>query len=316
MHSAPSSTAGGLLLIRGGAMGDFILTLPALRLLRRSFPGQRIEVLGTPGIVDLAGHFGLADGVRRLEDPALARFFVPGAALDPAWSAYFSSFSVVISHLFDPDTFFHDNLRRAGVETLLRGPHRPAEGGPHASQQLAAPLAGLALFLDPAPEPPFVPRDSRALENLIAVHPGSGSPRKNWGLENWAQVVAALSRETGAGILVISGEAEAAVLNAFREMLAAAGVDHLLADSLPLPELAARLARCRLFLGHDTGPAHLAAACGVPSVLAFGPSDPSVWAPAGAHVQVVRAPDGSLSALAPETVRAAALARYSEWSEG
>ena len=306
MSTAPSPGSGGLLFIRGGAIGDFILTLPALRLARRSFPGQRIEVLGSPGAVDLAVHFGLADLVRRLEDPALARFFVPGAALDPAWCAYFASFSVVVSHLYDPDGIFHDSLRRAGVTTLLCGPHRPVEGGPAAAEQLAAPLAGLALFLEPGEAgEPFAARPA-ADAPFIALHPGSGSPRKNWGLDNWARLAERLQRQTGAGVLVVAGEAEAAVLAAFCGLLKASGVDYTLADSLPLPELAARFAGCRLFLGHDTGPAHLAAACGVPCVLVFGPTDPSVWAPAGRQVRVVRAENHSLAAVTPDQVAKAA----------
>lgn len=298
-------TRGGLLVIRGGALGDFVLHLPALRLLRNSFPGQNVEILGTPGIVDLARYFGLADGVRRLEDAALARFFVPHTALDPAWSQYFASFSVVISHLYDPDDFFHSNLRRAGVTTLLRGRHRPVDDGPHASSQLATPLAELALFLDPAETPVFLEHRPDSLHNLIALHPGSGSPRKNWGLENWTRLAADLQADTGARFLVVAGEAESPVLDDFCRMLHTAGVTHSVANNLPLPELANQLSRCRFFLGHDTGPAHLAAACGVPSTVIFGPTNPAVWAPGGHHVQVIRHPEGSLAAVTPEDVRAA-----------
>lgn len=301
--------SGGLLFIRGGALGDFVLTLPALRLARRSFPGRRIEVLGTPGMVDLAVFFGVADAVRRLEDPALARFFVPGAALDPFWAATLASFSVVVSYLYDPDDTFHANLQRAGVATLLRGPHRPVEGGPPAAEQLAAPLGGLAAFLEPGEAgEPFMARSGSEFP-MIAVHPGSGSPRKNWGLENWVRVASRLQQATGAGVLVVAGEAEAPVLGEFRALLQAARVRHSMADSLPLPELAMRLAGCRLFLGHDTGPAHLAAACGVPCVLVFGPTDPGVWAPAGRHVEVLHAASRSLAAVTPDEVEAAARRR-------
>lgn len=306
MDTAQDPSSGGLLLIRGGAIGDFVLTLPALRLARRSLPGRRIEVLGSSGAVELAVHFGLADAVRRLEDQALARFFVPGAALDQAWCTYFASFSVVVSHLFDPDDIFHRNLRRAGVSTVLRGPHRPVDGGPPAAEQLAAPLAGLALFLEPGEAGEPLAARPAGDAPLIALHPGSGSPRKNWGLDNWARLAARLHGATGAGVLVVAGEAEVSVLAEFLALLAAAGVAYAVAESLPLAELAARLAGCRLFLGHDTGPAHLAAACGVPCVLVFGPTDPAVWAPAGKHVRVLRAGSRSLAAITPDQVAEAA----------
>jgi heptosyltransferase-3 len=311
MKAPPPSGHGGLLMIRGGAMGDLVLTLPALRLMRQSFPAQRIEVLGTPGLVDLAVHFGLADAVRRLEDPGLARFFVPGSVLDPGWSAYFASFSVVVSYLSDPDDNFHQNLRRAGVSTLLRGPHRPVENGQHATEQLAAPLAGLALFFEPGEAgKPMDFASTGPREPVIAIHPGSGSPRKNWGLENWVHVTRQLHLQTGARFLVVAGEAEVPTLAAFRDLLTAHHVPHGLADQLPLPEVARQLARCQVFLGHDTGPAHLAAACGVPSVLVFGPTDPAVWGPVGGHVRILRAPSASLTDVSAADVTAAALSAW------
>jgi heptosyltransferase-2 len=268
-------------------------------------------LLGTAGFIDLAGHFGLADAVRRLEDPGLAHFFVPGAELDPRWCGYFASFGVVISHLFDPSGCFHQNLRRAGVRRLLRGPHRPEEGGPHASAQLAAPLAELAVSASPDQlAQPLISMASRAIDPVIALHPGSGSALKNWGLENWARVAAVLHRRTGAHFLVLAGEAEIPILPKFRSLLAAGGVPHDVADRLLLAALAERLARCRLFLGHDSGPAHLAAACAVPTVVLFGPTDPAVWAPAGLQVHVVRGAGGSLAAIDPEGVVRVAVDRW------
>jgi heptosyltransferase-2 len=311
MTGPPASSAGGFLVIRGGALGDLVLSLPALRLLRAAYPGCRIEVLGTAGFVELAVHLGLADAVRRLEDPGLAHFFVPGAELDPRWCGYFASFGVVISHLFDPAGCFHQNLHRAGVGRILRGPHRPQEGGPHASEQLAAPLAELSVSVSSDQlAQPLIPEASRAVDPVIALHPGSGGPRKNWALENWARVAAVLHRRTGAHFLVLAGEAEIPILPKFQSLLEAGGVPYDLADRLPLAALAGRLARCRLFLGHDSGPAHLAAACGVPGVVLFGPTDPAVWAPVGPQVHVLRGTGDSLAAIDPRHVVEAAVALW------
>jgi ADP-heptose:LPS heptosyltransferase len=76
----------------------------------------------------------------------------------------------------------------------------------------------------------------------------------------------------------------------------------LIARNLPLPTLAALLARCSAYFGHDTGISHIAAAAGTPSTLLFGPTDPSVWAPVGEHVRIVRAPAGNLGNLAPDAI--------------
>jgi len=69
------------------------------------------------------------------------------------------------------------------------------------------------------------------------------------------------------------------------------------AQSLPLVELAARLQNCSLFLGHDSGISHLAAAVGTPSILLFGPTDPAIWAPANQNVKVLRAPDLTMNGI-------------------
>lgn len=76
----------------------------------------------------------------------------------------------------------------------------------------------------------------------------------------------------------------------------------LLARDLPLPQLAGLLERCQLFLGHDSGISHLAAAVGTPCVLLFGPTDPMVWAPANAQVTILAAADGDLAGMPFEAV--------------
>ena len=77
-----------ILVIRGGAIGDFILTLPAIRLIRESIEDAYIEVLGYPGITDLAVTAGLADAVRSLEHRSMAPLFAKNAAIDEAVGDY------------------------------------------------------------------------------------------------------------------------------------------------------------------------------------------------------------------------------------
>jgi heptosyltransferase-3 len=71
---------------------------------------------------------------------------------------------------------------------------------------------------------------------------------------------------------------------------------------VPLPHLGALLARSRLFIGHDSGISHLAAAAGAPCLLLFGPTDPTVWAPLNVGVRVIEASDGDLENLAVNSV--------------
>lgn len=300
---------GRILFIRGGAVGDFILTMPSLRLVRETLPGNEIEILGYPSIASLAVAAGLADRVRPLEDPRLATFFAPGAKLDEEWCAYFAGFDVVVSCLYDPDGYFAGNLRAAGVKTLLTCPYRPDETPPHvpAAVQFAKPLESLGLYLDdPVLDLIYdaTPADPPVTDGpIVALHPGSGSAKKNWNATGWVAVLATLHRERRvARFLITSGEAEGEVIGAFLDQLRGAGVpyDHL--QSRPLAELGAIYRRIDGFLGHDSGLSHLAASAGAKGLLLFGPTEPGIWAPVSSKVRVLRAPDGSLGSLPVETV--------------
>lgn len=300
--------AGRILVIRGGAIGDFILTLPALGLLRDAFPDAEIEILGYRHIVEVAvgRHYAVAS--RSIESGPLAGFFNPRSELDPPLVDYFSGFHQVISYLFDPDEFFAGNLRRAGVKNLLVGPAKLTDQT-HAARQLAAPLERFALFLENAAARLYPTASDHAdaapwLAGTapVALHPGSGGERKNWPVGRWL----ALARELAAAdrpLLVIGGESDGARLAAFRREFAGAPRVRF-AENLPLPTLGAVLAGCRLFVGHDSGISHLAAAAGAPCVLLFGPTDPEIWAPANPGVRVLTAPAGCMEDLALEPVRA------------
>ncbi len=301
---------GKILIIRGGALGDFILTLPAIQLIKNSLPKAKIEILGYPNVTPVAEFSGLADATRSMEYGPLSFFFAPGSKLPQELVDYFSEFDVVISYLFDPDGYFEANMRRAGVETYFSGPYKIDESGPPfrpAAAQLADPLEQLALFLEtPAfeitdPEPPVIP-DS-AGERVIAIHPGSGSPLKNWSYEGWIEVAALILKEhPKSQFLFISGEAEDQTIEQFLELANNANLPFRHLAHPTLRELSAELTAADLFLGHDTGVSHLAGASGVRSILLFGKTNPLIWAPQNENVSVIEAPSQDLSKISPKRV--------------
>ena len=302
--------AGRILVIRGGAIGDFILTLPAIRLLRENFPDARIEILGYQHIISLAEGRYYAAATRSIEYGAMAGFFIPNAELAPELVEYFASFHQIISYLFDPELYFESNLRRAGAKNILRAFAR-IDDSDHAARQLALPLQRLALYIEDAAAAVHLADEDHAFaarfladcddRPLIALHPGSGSTRKNWPVGRWVELGRALLAR-GVQLLIVGGEADEERVTVLREAWRGAPV--LVARHLALPHLAALLARSRLFIGHDSGISHLAAAVGAPCLLLFGPTDPAVWAPANPRVKVLAAPHGDLAALSVETVAA------------
>jgi heptosyltransferase-2 len=302
-----------ILVIRGGAIGDFVLTLPAIRLLRENFPQAHLEILGYKHIIALAEGRFYADATRSIEYGGLSRFFIPGTELPGDLVEYFAGFQQIVSYLYDPDRFFEQNLRRAGVRHFLHGSPQ-LDDSAHAARQLAQPLESLALYLEQSAPVLFPSEADRqfaagflarafpgAAGPLIALHPGSGGERKNWPAARWAALGDALfSLAPDSRVLLVGGEADDAPLAHLR----AAWRDRAIhtALDLPLPELAAILQRARLFLGHDSGISHIAAAAGAPCLLLFGPTDPDIWAPLSGAVRIVRAPGDDLTRLPLDTV--------------
>jgi heptosyltransferase-2 len=148
---------------------------------------------------------------------------------------------------------------------------------------------------------------------LAAIHPGSGGERKNWPVDRWQALGDWLLARKEPGrprLLIIGGEADAPALKALRaHWPQEPGGDVLFAQDLPLPHVAALLARAELFIGHDSGISHLAAAVGAPSVVLFGPTDPDIWAPPGPDIDIVRADSPLMRDLPLDAVQNAVASR-------
>ncbi len=282
---------GRILVIRGGAIGDFILTLPAIAALRQQFPQAHLEVLGYPHIVQLAQVGRLVDRVQAIEARGLAGFFARNGELSEDLRDYFSEFNIILSYLYDPDEIFKTNVARCSRGQFIAGPHRPDEtNGIHATHVFLKPLERLAIFdADATPRLVFSHQPS-TLNHQLVLHPGSGSERKNWPEENWGELIARLINETPMTLLLVGGEAEGERL----QRLAAAlpPTRCVVANNLPLVELARRMKSCCGFVGHDSGITHLAAALGLPTTILWAHTVEEIWRPQGAHVTVLRAAGG------------------------
>jgi heptosyltransferase III len=108
------------------------------------------------------------------------------------------------------------------------------------------------------------------------IHPAALYATKQWASENFAEVGAALEREVGMAPVYSCGPGESTILDAV-EHAAAAPIRRL--ESAGLGEFAAALSGARLFVGNDSGPAHMAAALRRPSVVIFGSSSSAIWGP-------------------------------------
>jgi len=198
-----------------------------------------------------------------------------------------------------------NNVARCVPRVLAHDPAPPA--GVHASPWLARPLEALGLGV-PGDLEPIRPTEAEAIEarglfaslpdGFLAIHPGSGSPRKSWPTERFAALLdeAAANRPW----VLVEGPADAGAASALARRPGA-----IVARGLTARVLGAVLGRAGLFVGHDSGVSHLAASWGAPTLALFGPTDPSVWAPVGPRVRVVRAPEGRMETLPVDEVLSA-----------
>jgi heptosyltransferase-2 len=291
---------GRILVIRGGALGDFILTLPVLAALRTTFPDARIEVLGYPHIARLALAGGHAHAVHAIEARPLAGFFARNGTLDPGMAGFFAGFTVIVSFLYDPDGIFQANVARSTKAQFITGPHRPDESAPvHATDAFLTALQRLAIFEANAAPTLTVAPSHPGPGCWIAAHPGSGSESKNWPEAHWAELLDRIARRSKANILLVGGEAEGSRLERLAGALPASRTR--VARNQPLDDLARLLRGCSTFVGHDSGITHLAASVGLPGTALWGPSNHVVWAPRSPRIRILHAPEG-LATLAIQPV--------------
>ena len=303
--------SGRVLVLRPGAIGDTLVTAPALRALRQRFPSARIEMAGNPVALPLLASSDLIDRCLAFDDPRVTRLFV---ASTPSSDDPFLDLNAAVAWCSDPDGVLRRALAARGAARVVATSSRPPPGlAVHVASYLLGTLGPLGIEQDrPLDVPPIrtsTGGERQAREELcalglehrpfVAIHPGSGSPAKNWPAERFGAVLAALKGHDDVPTLVLGGPADAQVVAQLE--VAMTDTTPVLLDR-PLAVVAAILRQARAFLGNDSGLSHLAGLLGVPTLALFGPSHPIHWSPLGPHVRVLRSEP--LTALQPVRVLA------------
>ena len=123
-------------------------------------------------------------------------------------------------------------------------------------------------------------------DHRVVIHAGATKTYKIWHAEQFAALCQQLRRAGLTPLLVGAGQKDRQQIARIQSFLCDPVID--LCDQLSLAGLIALLKRSRGFVGNDSGPMHLAAACGLPTVALFGPTNDSLWQPLSAHAQVLR----------------------------
>lgn len=300
-----------ILVIQLRHLGDVLLTTPALRALRRSYPGAQIHflvdrgsravLLGNPhidAIIERPSRATLREGIRLLLAVRRARYdlvidfqhklrsalvaFASGAPRSVSWGhtarRYFYRPPVE-----RPDVQGYmaaikiDLLREAGVidATSLESARPFLAIGNHTHEWAAAAWDTLQL------------PDGKV---VVAINPGARRADRRWpGFPALARRIAA---STGASVLVLWGPGERELAE---QIVAACEGGAVLAPATSIEQLGALLARCALLIGNDTSARHIAVAVGTPTLTISIDTTPSSWTYPGDGHRCVKA-SGDLSA--------------------
>ncbi len=302
-----------------GALGDLILSLPAIRSIRNGGANVFLHLISRTDLADIIISNGIADRVSCSGSALFAGFFgadsAPAADLLKPYDAVFV-FARAGGDLLET---VGNHVRR----TLLIRTVPPEGLRMHVSEFQLAQLRDAGIRTDEAKMPLEWPGGVAGMagKKVVSIHPGSGGSRKCWPLRRYLELVDNLQVSGDLSFRILLGPAEGdSMRHEVASFIRRRSLPAEIVGNERVPAIASILRNSALYLGNDSGVSHLAAALGVPSVVLFGPTDPAQWRPWGSRVHVIRAaypcsPCGDgyrrcpeqacLEAITPEMVRAA-----------
>ncbi len=296
MHHRPGVGRRGILVIHPGALGDVLLARPALLALRRRFPQHEIALLAGESVGVLLREAGEVDWVFPLESTYLSQLFTGFDSLTSAFAGWLGHCDLAVGWLPDTEGVVGNTLHASGVErsclksassTDLLAAHQSARYLEAIHMRGDEPVASTSLLLSSA----IREQGRRILQGFncdsraqpVVIHPGSGSARKCLEARRLVPVIEWLS-QAGMTPMLLEGPADR---EAVEQVLAALEIGVPVIRGLDVMVAAGVLSHAKLYLGHDSGMTHLAAALSIPTIACFGPTSSRRWAPVGRTVSIL-----------------------------
>jgi heptosyltransferase-2 len=287
-----------ILIARNDRLGDWVLTLPLVEELKRAFPEARLDAMATPSVA-----------------PLLERYPGIGSVLpspSPGWRGFWDAAGRVRRGGYDAVIVVHPDMRdtlvvwAAGVRVRVGNGYRGysifynrrvcfhrSPSAHHEVEYNLKYLEGLGLEAPPgvpAPRLAVTEEDRAAARELlerkgftgdayVVIHPGCGGSSLNWSAERYRVLAAETSRTSGYAVVVTGTPGEAALA---ANVVGEGAGRYNVAGETDLGTLLGVLAGARLFISGNTGPMHLAAAVGTPTLSLFSPlrsGSPTRWGP-------------------------------------
>jgi ADP-heptose:LPS heptosyltransferase len=279
--------------VRLRSLGDCVLTTPALALLKQARPDLQIAIVVEDAFAPVFTGNPDVDAILPPNAAEIARWrpeltvnLHGGATSGRLTLASRSRFRAGFNHF---RFRFLYNVRIPRAQEILQVDRKV-----HTAEHLASAMFFLGVPPKEIPRARLFATPSQRKTPYAVLHPKASADAKTWPAAKFLTLAEHLDKQLGIDPVFIAGPGES--LEEFNRYPTLAGAS--------LEEVKALLARAALFIGNDSGPAHMAAAFGLPAVVLFGSSDPEIWRPWRTQAAVLRSPDGIHSIESLEAFRA------------
>ena len=277
-----------ILIFHLGALGDFLLTWPLALALSRIHPQSRVIY------VTHAQKGALAEEALRIESTDIEagwhHLYGSPASLPPTPAKLLAGSHSIYSFIAAPADPWAQHVKQLAPDAdLCCLDSKPSNPNQHATDQLMSQLSTRPAVLESLRQMIRSISDNglrrrTTTGRTIVIHPGSGSADKCWPSSRFLELTHRL-RAAGHTVRVLLGEVElerwpSARIDAFANIAEVARPQSLI-------ELLRTLADAALYIGNDSGPSHLAAMLGLPTLCLFGPTNPTLWRPLGPQVRIL-----------------------------
>ncbi len=303
-----------ILLIRTDRMGELLLTTPAMRAVRQSFPEAKITIVVKPTSADVVEGSPYVDSIIKFDVVEVNRSI--SRALNFFGAIKRSGYDLAV--IFNPSKYFNILTFLAGIPVRVGYDRKWGFLLSHKMEdkkylcekhevEYNLDLVRLigAFTNDATPHLPLDCSTEEAIKDtlgdsavkaedlLVALHPATSNPDKMWPADRFAQISDRLIEEFAVKIVLIGGAQEAKIISQVKANMRNPALD--LTGALSIKELGLVLKRCIFLISNDSGPVHIAAAVGTPTIVLFGEGreggSSKRWGPFGAGHSIISRPN-------------------------
>jgi ADP-heptose:LPS heptosyltransferase len=280
-----------ILIIHQGALGDLVLNFPALLSLKRETKASA-TLLCSDQLGTIARELNIVDARFSLESARFSTLFC--GEMTPLVKTFISDYDIIVLISFS-DAIEHHLRRNHDGEVHRISPRPPVDEETHVARHLmrqfqekrlltssdiCCSFPSNAMSISSGPDG-SVPRR----EYLVVMHPGAGSARKRWPVENFVRAAEIISEKNFGEVAFLLGPAESDLAPVVNSRSNRGFRVYEISDPFSLMEL---MRQTKCLIGNDSGVTHLSAFRGIPTVAIFGPSNPKRWSPVGRATKVLR----------------------------